>query len=72
MPRNPLNRQIASTEHWRCKAIGRGKELKTQKQLVKECRVSRDRYRKQLETTNFEIACAQERIRELEEALKKN
>ena len=67
-----MNHQIACSERWKSKAIERGKALKTQKQLVKECRASRENCRRKLEGSDAELALALERIGELEAELKKN
>jgi hypothetical protein len=72
MGRNPLNYQIACTERWKDKAIVRGKALKTQKQLVKECRASRENCRTKLENSDSKLARALARIGELEIELKKS
>ena len=72
MGRNPLTYQIACTERWKDKAVARGKALKTQKQLVKECRASRANCHTKLEDSDSKLAQALVRIDKLESELKKN
>ena len=59
-------------ENWRAKATGRRLELKVAKQLLRETKAGRERWRGLYEESQSELAAAHRRIAELEAQLKKN
>lgn len=57
---------------WREKAIERGKEGKLLRQLLGETKAGREVWRSKFEESQLSLAKSQDRIRELEQELKKN